>query len=223
MIVDNMLKKTSSSNEALAYFYCKHDAAGPSDPDVIMRTIVKQLSYLRDGPLQDPVLKIYEAREKDGFSSGLLRFEESLDLINSLVNIYPQTTIIIDALDECDADKRARFLRALTKIMDSSIKPVKIFVSSRDDGDIVLRLENSPNLYIEASDNIGDIECFVHSEVTSCIKEKTLLRGQVTDDLRESMIHSLIDGSHGMYALHSSFFRVIIEVFLDLGVAMILQ
>lgn len=200
-VIDNLLQsRGATGNEALAYFYCKRDESGSSDPEEVMSTIVKQLSCLQHGlPLRKEVVNVYEARKKSGFSSGSLAFQESLDLIISLVNTYPQTTIVVDALDECDPEKRKRFLHSLQTIITDSSSLVKIFVSSRDDSDIVLRLNGVPNLSIEAKDNMEDIQMFVLKEVTRCIREKELLRSNVSEELREKIITNLTTGSHGMY------------------------
>lgn len=144
-----------------------------------MNTIVKQLSSPQDGlPLRKEVVSVYEARKKSGFSSKSLAFQESLDLIISLANTYLQTNIVVDPLDECDPEKRKRFLHSLQTIISDSSSLVKIFVSSRDDSDIVLRLEVVPNLSIEAKDDGKDIQKFIQQEVTRCIKDKELSRGR---------------------------------------------
>lgn len=176
-----------------------------------MNTIVKQLSSPQDGlPLRKEVVSVYEARKKSGFSSKSLAFQESLDLIISLANTYLQTTIVVDALDEYDPEKRKRFLHSLQTIISDSSSLVKIFVSSRDDSDIVLRLEDVPNLSIEAKDNEEDIQKFVQQEITRCIKDKELLRGKVDEKLKEKIIASLTNGSQGMceHFFVESFWRV---------------
>ena len=77
------------------------------------------------------------------------------------------STIIIDALDECDPARRHELLLALERIRDESVNLVKMFVSSRDDQDIVRRLNNSPDVFIHATDNCEDIENFVRCQVRS--------------------------------------------------------
>lgn len=83
--------------------------------------------------------------------------------------------------------------------MESSTSLVKIFVSSRNDDDIVLRLEKLPNLWIEAADNAGDIERFVQKEVIRCKEDGDLFRGSVTDELLEKIVSSLTTRSQGMF------------------------
>lgn len=166
-----------------------------------MSTIVKQLSCLRAGlALQTAVLSVYKAKKAAGFSSNSLAFQESPDIIISLRSIYSQITIVIDALDECDPLKRQRFLSSLEAIVGSSSEGlVKIFLSSRDDNDIVRRLNAVPNLWIEAKDNRNDIQRFVQREISRCITEGDLLNGVVNDEMRTRIIETLIDKSQGMY------------------------
>lgn len=168
----------------------------------MMSTLVKQLSCLGGGSaLRKEVIDVYEARKKSGFSSISLAFNESLRLIHLLVETYQQTTIVVDALDECDPLKRKGFLDSVKIIVNSPStgRIVKVFISSRNDNDIVLRLDEVPNLWIEAKDNQEDIRRFVQEEVTRCIEDQELLYGNVTNELKQKIITSLTNGSQGMY------------------------
>lgn len=107
--------------------------------------------------------------------------------------------IVIDALDECEKSTRHLLLQVLQYILNNSVGQVKVFVTSRDDDDIVLHLDGSPNVYIKPNDNSNDINNFIETEIERCISEKKLLRGSVTPELKELIISTLIDGAHGMY------------------------
>ena len=98
----------------------------------------------------------------EGFISGSLQMDESLNLVLQLIAQYPITTIVIDAIDECDPRKRYKLLKALEKILQNSSSLVKVFVSSRNDQDIVLRLRHYPNLEIDSRRNVDDIARFVN-------------------------------------------------------------
>lgn len=205
-VIDTLLqqRENAGNKKALAYFYCNRYEAEYTDPEVIMRTIVKQLSSPEGGPglaLRKEVIAVYEARREAGFLPDSLSSEESLRLIHLLIDTYQQTTIVIDALDECDPMKRRRFLDSLEIITNSHSTGslVKIFVSSRDDNDIVRRLNNVSNIWIEAKDNQQDIQMFVREEVGRCIAMGELLGGKVSMELKEMIITTLTAGSHGMY------------------------
>lgn len=83
--------------------------------------------------------------------------EETADVLLELFKENP-ATIVIDALDEYNPNERHNLLSAMDTIITESASLVRVFVSSRNDGDIVCQLEESPNIFIRASDNSADIE-----------------------------------------------------------------
>lgn len=193
--------KTAGSREALAFFYCDRNDPGNSTPEAVLRAIVKQLSSLeQDSNLLKPIVDKYERAKKAGDLSEPLDLDECRDLIIQMLPSYPQTNIIIDALDECDQGTRSQLISALTAIMESApgTNLVKIFISSRDNDDIVLKLSKLPNIRIDSSDNCQDIGAFIRSEVKNRIDNRELLRGNVSSDLRAHVIDTLIQGADGM-------------------------
>ena len=144
------------------------------------------------------IVEVYNQRKETGFSAGSLGFQECYDLLLSLIVKNSQTTIIIDALDESYPEKRSKLLEALTTVITSSMSLVKVFVSSRDDDDITLVLEDVPNVYIQTTDNIDDIERFTRRGVADSIQQGRLLRGNVSGELEQRVIKTLLGGAHGM-------------------------
>lgn len=198
-MVDFLLAQLEADNdEGFAYFYCNRNETERQDPDTIFRAILKQLSYLKTGVLHAAVVEHYNTAKLEGFSSGDLGIHESADLILQLLNIYPKTTIIIDALDECDPKLREDLFEALERILTLAPNLVKIFVSSRDDADITHRYAELPNLYIEANDNADDINRFVQSQISECIQKRKLLNGKVSSELKELICTTLSNDANGM-------------------------
>jgi hypothetical protein len=185
-----------------AFFYCSRNTAEltRSNPEAILASIVRQLSNLEpELPLLDPVITLYKQREAQAFASGPLRIDESTALIIQLVEHYPLTTIVIDALDECDPEKRDDLLEALETILRESSSLVKIFVSSRDDRDIVYFLQDYPNLEITSNRNSDDIASFVKVETQYLIKRrKLLLSSSNKEELKEIIIDQVTKGANGM-------------------------
>lgn len=125
--------------------------------------------------------------------------DESVQLIMQLIELYPQTTIIVDAMDECNPTTRADLLRALEHILQTSSSLVKVFVSSRDDQDIVLKLSGYPNLAIDSRRNSDDIAQFVNAEVERLINTKKLLRySPAQTEMKRIIIEKVIEGAAGM-------------------------
>jgi hypothetical protein len=116
-----------------------------------------------------------------------LDLDETVDTIMQLLTENP-ATIVIDALDECDPSIRQNFLLGLNKLIRKSPTLLKVFISSRDDHNIVHRLEKSPNLFINTSDNSKDIQNYIRSQVAKAIEDERLLCGDVSQELEEHIV-----------------------------------
>ena len=107
-------------------------------------------------------------------------------------------TIIIDALDECDPDTRSELLDTLEFILQESATLIKIFVSSRDDQDIVCQLQVYPNLEILSNRNSDDIAKFVQVETQKLMKRRPLRFSTRKEELQQIIIDQVTAGAHGM-------------------------
>lgn len=167
-----------------------------------MRSILKQLSSSQsEFPIKEPVVQAYRERKReadeDGSDLEKLAVHDCVQIILDLLENNP-AVIIIDALDECDPSRRHEILMALDTIIHRSANVVKVFVSSRDEQDIVFRLANSPNVYIHATDNGEDIRRFVDTEVNQSLKDQKLLFGVMSDQMKNQIITTLNEGAQGM-------------------------
>ena len=79
--------------------------------------------------------------------------------------------------------------------MKDTTTSVKIFVSSREDGDIV---SDFPNIELAEEQNQIDIDMFVNSEVDKQIEKKSLLRGRVPEALDQKIKDTLRRQARGM-------------------------
>ena len=198
MLIQELLDDYAKGhNPNPVYFYCARSSAEPkrADPESILLNIVKQMSCLEPGgPILGPVRERYEQRK----ASGSLSLEECTETIINLTKDHPLTTIVLDALDECDEANRSDLLEALTAILQRSVNLIKIFVSSRNDHDIVCQLTDYPNLEIQANMNNEDIVKFVHSEVQHAMRVKKATFGTISTTLKQRVIEVLCGGAQGM-------------------------
>jgi hypothetical protein len=163
---------------------------------MILSSFVKQLSTSQNGDaIQPSLVRLYSEKEKTGFASRQISIEESEKVLLELVNIYPQTTLVLDALDECDKRTRGRLIEILDGLLEQSSKPIKIFISSRPDQDIRDRFDSGPNVGIQATDNQGDISTFVDSKIG---KSPEKWRKRISADLRRDIRKTLVEKSNGM-------------------------
>lgn len=156
-----------------------------------------------DLAIREPVAKEYQKRKdeakREGFKPDKLSIEQCKELIQFLSILeHDPATIVIDALDECDPSRRHELLNAIDGIIQESASLVKVFLSSRDDNDIVCHLENSPDVVIQARDNAEDIKLFVQTEVNRAVKDRRLLRGSISEALKNQIMTTLIQGAQGM-------------------------
>ncbi|MCJ1269051.1 hypothetical protein MMC22_008939 [Lobaria immixta] len=196
---------TIRTTAPIAYFYCTRNVTEPqrANPDEIMRSILKQLSCSKsDVPIKEPIVNAYRKRKEEAYLHGCdlekLTVDECVQLTLALLENDP-AVIIIDALDECDPARRHEILIAFDTIIHRSANLVKVFVSSRDDNDIVCRLTNSPNVYIRATDNSEDIRRFVYIEVDRSLEDRKLLSGDISARMKSRIITTLIEGAQGMF------------------------
>ncbi|CAG9984003.1 unnamed protein product, partial [Clonostachys byssicola] len=189
---------------APAYFYCSRNPAEPgrSDASKIMASIARQLSAPSpSGPLLKPAIEKYAEKEAHGFASGPLCLDESKKLILDLLEQYngAPATVVIDALDECSSESRGDLLCVLEDLLAASPCLMKIFVSSREDQDIVYKLAKYPNLHLSSDCNSIDIDFFIRAETQRLVDENSLRLGDREDELRKRIIYELTTKAQGMF------------------------
>ena len=180
----------------IAYFYCVRQGQGQSgtDPMVILRSIVRQLASSLDGSsILPPIRRVYDKLRYERPGSGCLSLEECSELLTELTSYHSKTTIILDALDECE--KPYELLRALKRVAHSRTDQIKLFVSSRLNVrvDSVVILHRKINIQSQGASK--DMDIFLHTEVKS--RDRRLLKGRYPE-LEDRLIKVLRDRAQGM-------------------------
>ncbi|KAI9675706.1 MAG: hypothetical protein M1817_001073 [Caeruleum heppii] len=184
------------------YFYCTRNNAEKerSDASAIFASFVRQLCRTEDArSIATPVLEKYRERKEQAFTAVGPILDESVALLKAMIASRPVTTIVIDALDECDETSRSDLMMTFEDIIRHSDKLVKLFVSSREDRDIHDQLKDCPNLEIHAEKNKADITRFVKTEVQDRAVRKKLRSGGPESPLTLTIIRRLTDEAGGMF------------------------
>ncbi|KAI0402123.1 hypothetical protein F4802DRAFT_577281 [Xylaria palmicola] len=184
------------NDEGFAFFYCNRNEENRRGALAILRSYVRQLSTTprRPDSIYPQLREFYNKSQSDGsgWTLGLCR-----EYLIKLLNLYPRTTLILDALDECKPEERTNLLDFFDSIPSTSSKPVRIFISSRPEGDIRQRLSHLPNIEIQATDNESDIAKFVTQSIEKNGRWRdTLQRNQ---PLKDEIVQTLLDQSRGMF------------------------
>ena len=180
------------NHEGLAYFYCNRNETERQAPLSVLRSFVRQLSTTAsdDDSIHKNLRQLYIQTRLKASELGM---NSCKDLLLEFTNLYPKTTLILDASDECDSRKRSILLETFDYILDHALRPVKIFISSRPDGDIKERFKGRANIQIQATDNHDDIATFVQSEITKHRRWKKISR-----ELQKEIVETLQERSQGM-------------------------
>ena len=76
---------------------------------------------------------------------------------------------------------------------------VKVFVSGRDDIDILQNFERSPFTLVGIMDNSSNIKRFAQTEVARSIRDRRILNGEVSTKLEEHVTVSLVNGAQALF------------------------
>lgn len=200
MIIQSLIRAHEQQQGSYPiYFFCSRNTAEleRADPEAILRSLMRQASDLPGGPPLHPTLeKRFDKRRVEGDISA----EEASEILINTIEGRPITYIMIDALDECDRQKRDILVDALKLVLTQSNSLIKIFVTSRDSHqDIVWSMDGFPALCIDATRNQGDIVQYVQHSVQRAIdKRKLLPTERVTASVKQAIVDSLCNGADGM-------------------------
>lgn len=190
---------------SLAYFYCSRNTSEPQrgDPQRILACIARQLSSTSsDYPIAPPTIELYnKLRSVDGSREVLTR-PELVELILELTNLYYRTTIVLDALDECDPETRWKLVDALSDIVADSTSLVKVFISSREEGDLRLSIEDHTGIQVTSLENNEDIQKYVEVETERMVAKRQVLgrikQPATKEELKQLIKHDVVSKANGM-------------------------
>src|SRR5437667_4609582 len=99
--VIDYVSQNSPHDQAMAYFYCNRNDTTRRSPEIILRSFVKQLSISQgEGTIHNALVEVYNVKKRGGFASAKLTFEDCKSLLPALIQTYPRTLLVLDALDE---------------------------------------------------------------------------------------------------------------------------
>ncbi|KAL3475927.1 hypothetical protein BJX99DRAFT_270885 [Aspergillus californicus] len=205
VIEDGLKVSTKTQDFAHAHFYCSRDTAQPqrAKAQAILGCIARQLSSpSEEEPIAAPTVALYKKMHSVDGSTEMPDLDELSQLIKELTEVYSRTTVVIDALDECDRDERADLVSKLEYIMDGSTSLVKFFVTSREEGDLRLRIHKHSGVQVTWLENTPDIEKFVHFETERLVARNELLvyiRGQAKEELKALIKEHVVSNANGMF------------------------
>lgn len=203
VIVQQLLDEQKIDPEAskIAYFYCNGSEQQRTKALEVLAAIARQLSFNGlDKPPESAFLDAFNGQKKDADEKNADQIERLS--IKDLTELIPKVVgdrtsmILIDAMDECA--ERPVLLRAIRTIMEKA--SVKVIISGRSEVCQDMPKDEFPiHVPIGHGETGDDISKYVTAEVNRAVSERRLLRGKVSDQLKEKIIQKLNNSAQGMY------------------------
>lgn len=193
-VIDRVRARVATKNEGFAFFYCRRgNDERRSQPRSVLQSFVRQLSTNAHSP-EAVQTKLRDAINDARENGTNFRLQQCRKLIMNSLNLYARSTLVIDALDECDPESRDELTEALDWFVCHSQKPVRIFVSSRPDPTILGQLSSGLTIDIQASDNRDDIRKYLDVEINKVAKKVKAL-----EKMKAEVMETLLERSQGMF------------------------
>ena len=194
-----------------AYFYCARNAFEPgrADPDEIMRSLVRQMTFgSNERSVRGTLVTEYDRREAeakfDGFDLPRLSAKECVKLILDITWSNP-AIIIIDGIDEVQEARRHELIDCLIHISEEAANVVKIFISTRDVIQSTMIFPGAKTIRVHGQNARSDMQLFVQQQIDEAIRCKRLLSDQISEDLRQELEANLLNGAKDMWVANSFF------------------
>ncbi|KAJ0120568.1 hypothetical protein J7T55_015297 [Diaporthe amygdali] len=194
---------TNSNDEAFAYFYCNKQDPARRESKEILRNIIRQLATgpwkaaEKSGTIHKTVYNLWKKSQGQGISSTFAQWEACL---LALIDTYPRTTIVLDALDECEKEQRRDLINLLVTLATrhSKDQPVKIFVSTRPEKDMLRHFDKYPAIRMQEKHNTDDIAIFVRTQIAEHHRWS-----KMSEQFRTDVIDTLLEKSGDMFLFAS--------------------
>lgn len=157
----------SQPSLGFAYFYCNSSDQNRQSIRSILRSYIRQLGEVAGYPggIHETLFNIYQKRDIQSD----ITLQNCETALVEMINSYPRTVLVLDALDECKKDTRRHIIELFEHLVEETKSCLKIFIASRPEHDIGRYLrpfqELRTTITINTSDNQADIEKFVNTEV----------------------------------------------------------
>lgn len=179
--------------KVVAYFYFDFNDLQKQSPELMVRSLICQLSQ-KCVKIPTSLDLLFSSCDNGHQNPSL---DSQLDVLQQMIQEYPQCYIILDALDECK--DRAELMDIISKITSWQLDNLHVLVTSREEREI----QNSLQSLIEDQNTIClesrlvdvDIQKYVR---TRLMDDADLRKWQKSSDVQHEIKAALMNGPRGM-------------------------
>ncbi|TAQ87668.1 hypothetical protein B7494_g4027 [Chlorociboria aeruginascens] len=191
-IIDKLDKEFPSTDVGLAYIYCNYKERETQTLANLLASIVQQLIWRRK-QLPEEIMAIY----RDHLDKGLRPSRpECVKMLQVVTKCFSKVYIVVDALDECDADAKTR-KDLISEILNLSTTDIQLLCTSRNLSDIENIFQNTLRLDIRATDE--DVSLFLRAFIQG--EEQLSQFCESNPSLEEEIIETISKNANGMFLL----------------------
>ena len=178
LAIDHLKDSCVNSSVALAYFYLDYQTSNSVLAEMVLRSILKQLSML----LPDIPRPVRDLRQRTESRERPLQSDDLVQAIVSTCEDFHHTFLVIDALDECENGQRRDIIKALSTLQGKA--SIQILLTSRPHlaDEIKKAFARQDSLEIGATDH--DLAVYV---------SKMVERSDKVDDIDETFKREIIE------------------------------
>ena len=170
-----------------------------------MRSLLRQCAKADDGVLlKSSIREFYDENKSRNDKKCDVGVEDMFEQLVELINLSDQTTLVIDALDECkDLEDLMSNLR---KVWDQTKGKLRMFLTSRYGHADTIHDEFPNAIRLEILDrNSNDIEEYLRLEIPSKIEGRRV--GNAMTDMQAELLRTMLRSrARGMDVSHSGKF-----------------
>lgn len=188
LVIDYLLRSHHVADESVTFVYCNYKRQSEQSAKHMLSSILRQIIDIQPAvpkPVQDFYMS--HTRKRTTPSPG-----EVMQVLKAVSKDLRGLTIIVDALDECEARAREEFLSAVETLRQQC--KVRLLATSRPFPLVQSHRTflNQPTLEVRASNE--DLEKYIRSRASELHS-----RVMSNPDLLEDLVASMISASGGMY------------------------
>lgn len=180
--VDQLLHSAQNSEYGVAYIYCNYKSQSDQDTSSMLAAFLKQLVQGRPSTLGS-VERLHQKHANRGTKPSL---DDIYSALRDVFALYPHVYIVVDALDECQNEKRRQLIARLLDLQKEA--DVRLMATSRSIPDIEEAFKQSLRLEVRTSEE--DVRCFVAGQMyrlPACIQRNPLLQEMVQEKIVEAV------------------------------------